>query len=134
MPSTFHPGDGTPPPATDHADGPGPRPRDQSQRPQWTLLTKHAHVLLVVAGSPDALVSEIAGSVGITGRATLSILKDLETVGYLTRQRVGRRSHYTVDPHRRFHHPATATHEIGELLAVFAPAPSNPAQRRLRNM
>lgn len=134
MPSTFHPGDGTPTPATDHADGPGPRPLDQPQRPQWTLLTKHAHVLLVVAGSPDALVSAIAGTVGITGRATLSILKDLETVGYLTRHRVGRRNHYTVDPHRRVHHPATATHEIGELLAVFAPAPFNPAQRRLRDM
>ncbi|GAA1770177.1 winged helix-turn-helix domain-containing protein [Kocuria aegyptia] len=98
------------------------------QRPPWTLLTNHGHVLLAVAGSPDARVSEIAARVGITVRATLAILKDLEDAGYLTRQRVGRRSHYTVDRHQHFRHPATADHEVDELLAIFSPAPSEPAQ------
>lgn len=89
-------------------------------RPAWTFLTNHGHVLLAVAGSGDARVSDIAAQVGITTRATLTILKDLETAGYLTRHRAGRRSHYTVDTHRRFRHPATAAHEVGELLAIFA--------------
>lgn len=91
-------------------------------RPPWTFLTNHGHVLLAVTRSRDARVSEIAAQVGITGRATLTILKDLESAGYLSRQRNGRRSHYTVDGHRPFRHPAVAAHEIGELLAVLAPA------------
>lgn len=100
----------------------GPAPgREASERPAWTFLTNHGHVLLAVAGSTDARVSEIAAQVGITVRATLAILKDLEAAGYLTRHRVGRRSHYTVDPHRPFRHPATASHEVGELLAIFSP-------------
>ncbi|MFI7742620.1 winged helix-turn-helix domain-containing protein [Kocuria sp. HR5S1] len=91
------------------------------QRPPWTFLTNHGHVLLAVAQSQDARVAEIAAQVGITARATLTILKDLEDAGYLRRHRVGRRSHYTVDAHRHFRHPATAGHEVGELLAIFAP-------------
>ncbi|TDL38200.1 ArsR family transcriptional regulator [Kocuria rosea] len=86
------------------------------------MLTNHGHVLLAVAQFQDARVAEIAAQVGITTRATLTILKDLEDAGYLTRHRVGRRSHYTVDIHQRFRHPATASHEVGELLAIFAPA------------
>ncbi|MFP3712632.1 winged helix-turn-helix domain-containing protein [Puerhibacterium sp. TATVAM-FAB25] len=86
----------------------------------WTFLTHHGHVLLAVARSPDARVADVAARVGISPRATLTILKDLETAGYVRRRRVGRRSHYTVDPHRHFRHPADADHEIGELLAIFA--------------
>lgn len=92
-------------------------------RPAWTFLTNHGHVLLAVAQSRDARVSEIAAEVGISARATLAILKDLESAGYLRRHRNGRRSHYTVDVHRPFRHPAIAAHEIGELLAVLAPVP-----------
>ncbi|MFF0989870.1 helix-turn-helix transcriptional regulator [Kocuria nitroreducens] len=109
-----------------HPEGPGPRRPSPLRRPPWTLLTNHGHVLLAVAGSPDARVSEIAARVGITVRATLAILKDLEAAGYLTRHRVGRRSHYTVDRHQHFRHPATADHEVDELLAIFSPTPAGP--------
>ncbi len=114
MPSSSHPGT---------AGGPGETPSSAGgsgvQRPPWTFLTNHGHVLLAVAQSQDARVAEIAARVGITARATLTILKDLEDAGYLRRHRVGRRSHYTVDAHRHFRHPATAGHEVGELLAIF---------------
>ena len=92
-------------------------------RPSWTLLTNHGHVLLAVAQSQDARVAEIASRVGISVRAALAILKDLEDAGYLRRHRVGRRSHYTVDAHQHFRHPATAAHEVGGLLALFAGDP-----------
>ncbi|WP_369821420.1 helix-turn-helix transcriptional regulator [Kocuria sp. CNJ-770] len=101
-----------------------PAPAGAVVRPPWTFLTNHGHVLLAVAQSQDARVSEIAARVGITTRATLAILKDLESAGYLRRHRTGRRSHYTVDGHRPFRHPAIAAHEIGELLDVLAPAPA----------
>lgn len=99
-----------------------PAPAGSVSRPPWTFLTNHGHVLLAVAQSQDARVSDIAAQVGITARATLAILKDLESAGYLHRHRHGRRSHYTVDGHRPFRHPAIAAHEIGELLAVLVPA------------
>lgn len=121
------PSDPAPPSASPGRCGPG---RAGAARPAWTLLTNHGHVLLAVAGSADARVSEIAAQAGITVRATLTILKDLETAGYLTRHRVGRRSRYTVDAHRHFRHPATAAHEVGELLAVFAPDAQDPGRSR----
>ena len=85
----------------------------------WTFLTNHAHVLLAVAGTPDARVVEIAEVVGISTRSALSILRDLEDAGYVARSKEGRRTHYVVQPHRPFRHPAAAAHEVDELLAVF---------------
>jgi predicted transcriptional regulator len=92
-----------------------------SERPAWTLLSTHGHVLLAVARDPDALVRDIADEVGITTRATLSVLADLEAAGFVTRTRLGRRNHYVVDTHRHFRHPATESHEVGELLQVLMP-------------
>ncbi|SDR90081.1 Winged helix-turn-helix DNA-binding [Paraoerskovia marina] len=89
-------------------------------RPSWTFLTNHGHVLLAVAQDPDKRVSDIADEVGITARATLTILGDLEEAGYLGRTRVGRRTHYVVHPRRHFRHSLTSGHEIGELLDLFA--------------
>lgn len=110
---------------------PAPGPTQESpERPAWTLLSNHGNVLLAVAGSPDARVNEIATQVGITPRATLAILKDLEGAGFLTRHRVGRRTHYTINAHRPFWHPAAASHEVGELLTVFTPAPVDYAPHR----
>lgn len=88
----------------------------------WTFLSNHGHVLLAVATDPDRRVSDIAAEVGITTRATVTILNDLEDAGYLRRTRIGRRTHYTVDPRRHFRHQLTADHEIGELLAIFTSA------------
>lgn len=85
----------------------------------WTFLTNHAHVLLAVAGTPDARVQDIAATVGITPRAALLILQDLEDAGYLHRNRIGRRNHYTVHRGRPFRHPATAHHAVDKLLAIF---------------
>lgn len=114
--------DSEPPSTAAGPRAPGPD-QEVVARPAWTLLTNHGHVLLAVAGATDTRVSEIAARVGITTRATLAILKDLEDAGYLSRYRIGRRTHYTVDTHQHFRHPATAAHEVGELLAIFAKAP-----------
>ena len=89
------------------------------RRPTWTFLTNHGHVLLAVAADPDTRVEEVAARVGISSRAVLAILRDLEDAGYLTRTRRGRRTHYEVVPHRPFRHPNEADREVDELLAVF---------------
>lgn len=96
-------------------------PTSPTSRPAWTFLTNHSHVLLAVNANPRALVNEIAATVGITARATLHILADLENAGYLKRLREGRRTRYVVQPRQHFRHPATAHQEVDALLTVFAP-------------
>ncbi|AOT03603.1 helix-turn-helix transcriptional regulator [Arthrobacter sp. U41] len=91
-------------------------------RPAWTFLTNHGHVLLSVAADPQARITEIAARVGITPRATLQILKDLEDGGYLHRIRAGRRTRYALEPHQHFRHPATASREIDGLIGLFSGA------------
>lgn len=94
--------------------------RGGASRPSWTILTNHGHVLLAVAANPDSLVEDIARRVGITRRATLHILKDLEEAGYLQRVKEGRRTHYLVEGNRPFRHPAESDHNVGALLEIFA--------------
>lgn len=123
MLSSSHPGAaGTPSPPRDRSTGPEAVHPGPSRRPSWTLLSNHGHVLLVVARGGDVRVSDIAALVGITERATLMILKDLEEAGFITRRKQGRRTHYTIDEHQHFRHPTLSAHEIGELLAVLGPA------------
>ena len=92
--------------------------RDQAR---WTFLTNHLHVLACLARDPELRIRDIADLVGITERATVQILGQLETSGYLTRTRVGRRNHYTVHAERPLRHPLQEGHQVGELLRVLEP-------------
>jgi DNA-binding Lrp family transcriptional regulator len=85
----------------------------------WTFLTNHARVLVKIARNPRTRLRDLAVSIGITERAAQSIVNDLEAAGYITRTRVGRRNHYSVDPDRPFRHPADAGFGIKGLLALF---------------
>ncbi|MEV4254095.1 helix-turn-helix domain-containing protein [Spirillospora sp. NPDC049652] len=104
-----------------------------TERRPWTFLTNHARVLVQIARRPHSRVRDIAAAIGITERSTQAIVSDLEAAGYITRTRVGRRTHYDVDPEHPFRHPAEADHLVRDLLAVFtdhdhpAPAGGRPA-------
>jgi predicted MarR family transcription regulator len=93
--------------------------RDQSR---WTFLTNHLQVLACLARDPELRIRDIADLVGITERATVQILSQLEASGYLTKTRVGRRNHYTVHGELPLRHPLQAGHRVGELLRVIEPA------------
>lgn len=84
----------------------------------WTFLTNHAHVLLVVHGDAHVRLRDIALAVGVTERAVQLILRDLEDAGYLTRRRVGRRNEYQVlgGPMR---HPLEHGRAVDDLLTVL---------------
>ncbi|WP_370248020.1 MarR family transcriptional regulator [Cryobacterium sp. TMT2-4] len=98
---------------------PSPGPTDAPGKP-WTFLTHHAHLLLAIAGNPDARVQELADTVGVSTRAALSIMADLVTAGYIRRERVGRRNHYSIERNRPFRHPSTAAHSVDEMIAAFS--------------
>ena len=89
-----------------------------AERP-WTFLTNHGHVLLAIAEDPEARVRDIAERVGITERAVHDILADLETEGYLERERIGRRNRYRLHRGGRFRHPAEADHRVDDLVRIF---------------
>lgn len=95
-------------------------PGPSAPRRAWTFLTHHAIVLITVAREPDALVADIAAEVGLSTRAALSILRDLEGAGYLTRTRVGRRTHYEARRGRPFRHRAAAGRHVDALVDIFA--------------
>lgn len=91
---------------------------DAPTRP-WTFLSNHGHVLVAISRSPHAKIRELAAVVGITERAATSIVGDLESAGYITKHRIGRRNSYRLDPDRHLRHPAESSIPVAALLAVF---------------
>lgn len=87
---------------------------------EWTLLSSHGQVLLAVAGNRQARVDDLAERVGLSRRSVLSVLRDLEVEGYIRRSHFGRRTTYVLAPDRPMRHPASAHHEVGELLSLLA--------------
>ena len=86
----------------------------------WTFLTNHARVLVEIMRNPHIRLRDIATGIGITERAAQVIVNDLEEARYITRTRIGRRNHYSVDPTRPFRHPAEGDQRVEGLLALFA--------------
>ena len=90
-----------------------------SPRPQWTIFSNHAHVLVCIARNPEETVREIARKVGITERAVQRILGDLEEGGVITRERNGRKNSYTLSLDRPLRHPLEANTTIAEVIRVI---------------
>jgi hypothetical protein len=88
----------------------------------WTLLTGHGHVLVEIARDPQARLRDISAIVGLTERTVQAIVADLEAAGYLTKGRIGRRNHYTVNPDSWFRHSAQDGLRVGPLLDLLAAA------------
>jgi DNA-binding Lrp family transcriptional regulator len=93
----------------------------------WSFLTNHARVLLCIAEEPTLRLREIGDRVGVTERAVYRILNELVDAGYVSRQRSGRRNHYTV--HRELPLPDSPSRAqpLGELLAILRSAADQPA-------
>jgi len=63
----------------------------------WGFFTNHALLLLAIVLDPGATVREMAVSMGVTERAVVAILNQLEDEGIVIRERQGRRNSYTID-------------------------------------
>lgn len=88
-------------------------------KPDWTFLSNHAHVLLVIARNPEVRLREVADLVGITERAVQRIVADLVTGGYISRERTGRRNHYRLNPALPLRHPVESHRSMGDLLLLI---------------
>lgn len=63
----------------------------------WTFLTNSTHVLVCLSKDSTKRVRDLALEIGITERAVLRILSELERDGVLEKQREGRRNTYTIN-------------------------------------
>ena len=88
------------------------------EQARFRFLTSHAFVLLAVDRQPDLTMDKIAVLVGITQRQVHRVIDDLEAAGYITRRRVGRQNHYTVNRNHQTHDGSIAG-EVGLLLEVL---------------
>ena len=93
---------------------------DQAEKP-WTFVTNHTQVLLTIARDSDVRIRDIAAIVGITERAAQRIVADLIEAGYVTRERIGRRNHYSVHPGLKMRHPSQREQDVGPLLDLLSP-------------
>lgn len=89
---------------------------------QWTFLSNHAQVLLCVAHDPSSRLRDIGERVGITERAAHRIVDELVEAGYLTRERRGRRNHYTIVDHLPLPDPLVRGQRVADLLRLLAPS------------
>ncbi|WP_329389419.1 MarR family transcriptional regulator [Streptomyces sp. NBC_01351] len=107
-------------------------------RTSWTFVTNHARILAMIQRNPETRLRDMAAACRLTERAAQAIVTDLESAGYLTRARHGRRNRYRITPGTLFRHPAEGRHEVADLLMLLAqldPSPGDetrpaPAGRR----
>ncbi|MFD9967676.1 helix-turn-helix transcriptional regulator [Streptomyces sp. NPDC059011] len=92
----------------------------------WAFLTSHARVLLAIASDPFARFRDIAAACHLSERTAHKIVSDLEGAGYLSRERDGRRTHYTLHLDSTLRHPAEAHLTVRRLLSLV----THPASER----
>jgi predicted transcriptional regulator len=88
--------------------------------PSWSFLTNHAQVLVCIAHDPGVRLREIGEAVGITERAAHRIVVELADAGYISRERNGRRTRYTIKTHLPLPDPLAREQKIGDFLAILA--------------
>ena len=86
---------------------------------EWTFITNHGLVLTYIAKHPQSTARDIATAIHITEWTVHRIITELEKNGYITRQRVGRRNVYNVNPYLHLRHETVRDTLVGDLLKVL---------------
>lgn len=85
----------------------------------WTIFSNHGHVLICLAGDPEARLRDVAATVGLTERAVQKIVRDLQQSGMLTVSKHGRRNRYRIDNKKPLRHDLEAHCTIGALVKLI---------------
>jgi predicted DNA-binding transcriptional regulator YafY len=88
--------------------------------PSWNFITNHGAVLTIVSQRPQITGREMSQLLGITERAVLRIVADLESSGYLSRTRQGRTNSYKVNQDLPLPIPMLKDVAMGDLLDALA--------------
>ncbi len=84
----------------------------------WGFITNHGLVLAAIARHPSSTARDIGDAVGITERATLKIINDLDREGFISKNKVGRQNHYRIHTSVTIKEDGSEA-DIGELLLVL---------------
>lgn len=85
----------------------------------WTFITNHGAVLALIGERTMITAREIGQNLGITERTVHNIISDLETAGYITKSKIGRRNHFVVHPGLPLRREERRQVEVGALLQVL---------------
>jgi DNA-binding IclR family transcriptional regulator len=90
---------------------------------EWTFLTDHAHVLVLLARDPRASLAEVATEAEIPAQRVRRIVADLVASGHVEERSDHGRTVRVVDRTAQLRHAVEAHHPVGRLLhAVQTPA------------
>jgi len=87
---------------------------------EWTFVTNHAVVLTCISLNQSITARELAQTAGITERAVWGIIKDLETEGYIEKQREGRGVRYSIRENLPLRHRTQGDKMVKDLLHLLA--------------
>ena len=87
--------------------------------PEWTFLTNHALVLSLLAKQPRITARELAASIGITERTVRKIIADLDSAGYISKKKQGRRVRYHINPGLSMRHDVHQEIAVGDFLEAL---------------
>ena len=85
----------------------------------WTFITNHGAILALIGQYGQITAREIANELSITERSVMRIIKDLETEGYISRQRDGRVNVYRVNTEVPLRRRDKRYVMIGDLLQIL---------------
>ena len=85
----------------------------------WNFITNHGAVLIIVSQQPKITAREGSQHLGITERAVLNIVADLDDAGYITRTREGRTNNYVVKQDLLLPGPVLKDVAVGDLLDIL---------------
>lgn len=90
-----------------------------SGKQEWTFLSNHAHVLICLYRDENVRLRDLAFNVGITERAVIRIIEDLEAANVLVRFKEGRRNKYKIFDNIPLRHKLESHKTIGDLLKLL---------------
>ena len=88
---------------------------------EWTFITNHGAVLIVIWRHGEITVRTIAEELGITERSVFRIISDLENGGYINKHRVGRANVYQINRDVSLRREKLRDIAVGDLLNVLQP-------------
>lgn len=89
--------------------------------PDWTFITNHGAVLIIIRRQGEVTVRTIAEELGITERSVFRIISDLENGGYINKHRVGRANVYQINSDVSLRREKLRDIAVGDLLKVLLP-------------
>jgi Mn-dependent DtxR family transcriptional regulator len=88
----------------------------------WSLLTNHGRLLLVIENEPGLRVRDMAERLHLSERGVALILRDLREAGYVNYRREGRRVFDRVVADKPLRRHTLQHRTVGELLQLLGEA------------